>query len=397
LEELARAEKDKRKADSLMNLAQKNRLEAENLQIQKEKQDLAFKAEREEQKRIQNTYLGVSISVLIILLLLTIGFRQKQKANQLLAKQNEEIKTQKFEIAEKNDFLNVANEELKQQHEELIVLNDNLESQKKIIETTYHQLKHTTEQLDKSIHYASHVQQVVMPEERELSVFFSDLFILFRPRDVVSGDFYWFSQISENHAVFSLSDCTGHGVPGAFMSMLGATLLHETVNIKKISEDPARILKNVHHAIRKILRQAEKKNNDGMDISLCIFIKKPEEKAVKFIFSGAKSTMSYITNGEIFDLKGDKQYLGGEEMAQDFSNTSLILPENTVFYLYSDGYQDQNNPQRKRLGSKGFKAELLTFTDLPLAEQKNHLEKSLDDFQNGAEQRDDISVIGLKI
>jgi serine phosphatase RsbU (regulator of sigma subunit) len=223
------------------------------------------------------------------------------------------------------------------------------------------------------------------------------LFILFRPRDVVSGDFYWFSQISESHAIFSLADCTGHGVPGAFMSMLGATLLHETVNIKKITDDPARILKNLHHAIRKILKQADKKNNDGMDISLCVFIKKPMEGTVEVSFAGAKSVVSYVVNREIFDLKGDKQYLGGEEMTQDFTNKKLTLPHNTVFYFYTDGFQDQNNPQRQKLGSKIFKSQLLNVADLPFVRQKEKLENLLEDFQAGAKQRDDISVIGLKV
>jgi serine phosphatase RsbU (regulator of sigma subunit) len=397
LEELARAEKDRQKADSLLNLAQKNRLEAENLRIQKENQDLAFKAEREEQMRLQNTYLGAAGTFLIVLVLIGIGFRQKQKANKKLSAKNEEISKQRLEIEEKNNNLNVVNEELKQQHEELIALNESLENQKHQLETTYKQLIITTELLDKSIHYASHIQSVVMPEEKDLRNFFSDLFILFRPRDVVSGDFYWFSQISESHAIFSLADCTGHGVPGAFMSMLGATLLHETVNIKKITDDPARILKNLHHAIRKILKQADKKNNDGMDISLCVFIKKPMEGTVEVSFAGAKSVVSYVVNREIFDLKGDKQYLGGEEMTQDFTNKKLTLPHNTVFYFYTDGFQDQNNPQRQKLGSKIFKSQLLNVADLPFVRQKEKLENLLEDFQAGAKQRDDISVIGLKV
>jgi serine phosphatase RsbU (regulator of sigma subunit) len=404
LEELARTEKDQRKADSLMNLAQKNRLEAQNLQIQKEKQELEILAERESQKRIQNSYLGIFATLLIVLLFIGIGFKQKQAANRKLAaqnaeilNQNEQIKAQKLEIAEKNDSLNVVNEELKQQHEELWVLNENLELQKQTVEMTYLQLKQTSEQLDKSIQYAFHIQSVVMPEEAVLRGFFSDLFIIFRPRDVVSGDFYWFSQISKEHAVFSLADCTGHGVPGAFMSMLGATLLHETVNIKKITDDPARILKNIHQGIRKILKQAEKKNNDGMDISICVFKKNTEKMTAEMIFAGAKSSMCYVTEGEIFEINGNRQYLGGEILKQDFTNFHYILPQNSIFYLYTDGFQDQNNPERKKIGSKTFKDLLLKISVFDFEEQKKNLEKYLLQHQEKSEQRDDISVLGLRI
>ncbi|WP_338792850.1 tetratricopeptide repeat protein [Bernardetia sp. MNP-M8] len=401
---LAMQEKDKRKADSLFNLAQQSKMEAknlqiqaENLQIQKEKQSLAFKAEREEQKRIQYTYLVIAGTFFIVLILIGIGLRQKQKANKQLALQNNEIKMQQTEIAQKNQFLNQANEELQQQHEELVVLHENLETQKQTVENTYTQLKTTTEQLDKSIHYASHIQSVVMPENADLNLFFSELFVLFRPRDVVSGDFYWFSQISENQAIFSLADCTGHGVPGAFMSMLGATLLHETINIKKITNDPARILKNIHEAIRKILKQEQDKNNDGMDISLCVFTKKPKEKTVELLFSGAKSSMSYVTNGQIHHIKGDRQYLGGKKLKEDFTNQQFILPIDTTFYLYTDGYPDQNSVDRKKIGSGVFREILLDNSNKNFDTQLKTLELFLDEHQGVAEQRDDISVIGIKI
>jgi tetratricopeptide (TPR) repeat protein len=369
----------------------------EKLKDQQEKKELAFKAEREEQKRIKYTYLSAAIVALFILIVVVVGYRQKIKINQLLASQNKEITSQQIEIAQKNKSLNKANQNLQQQQEELIVLNENLEGQKQTIESTYNQLKTTTEQLDKSIQYASHIQSVVMPEADELQDFFKDLFVLFRPRDVVSGDFYWFSRISENQAVFSLADCTGHGVPGAFMSMLGATLLHETINIKKITDDPARILKNIHQAIRKILRQVDKKNNDGMDISICIFTKKEEENTVELIFSGAKATMSYVVDGQIHHLKGDRQYLGGDALKKDFTNQHLTLPINTNFYLYTDGYPDQNSPDRKKIGSNVFKEMLNDISQKDYKEQQAILEVFLDNHQQHSEQRDDISVIGLKI
>jgi serine phosphatase RsbU (regulator of sigma subunit) len=274
---------------------------------------------------------------------------------------------------------------------------EELEGQKQTIEQTYHQLKHTTEQLDKSIQYASHIQGVVMTEEADLRAYFNDLFILFRPKDVVSGDFYWFSQVSDNQAVLALADCTGHGVPGAFMSMLGATLLHDWVNLKKMSDNPAQILTNMHESIRQILKQDKEKNNDGMDISLCVFTKKLEENCVELIFSGAKSAMSYISGGEIYHIKGDKQYLGGKQLKQDFVNQHFSLLLGTTFYLYTDGYADQNNAERQKVGSGVFRQLLLENAHQDFATQQQVLESYLDAHQGQQEQRDDISVIGVRV
>jgi serine phosphatase RsbU (regulator of sigma subunit) len=308
-----------------------------------------------------------------------------------------QIAAQQKEIAEANDNINQANEELQQQQEELLMLNESLEKQTETIANTYKQLKFTSEQLEKSIEYASHIQEVIMPEERDLRAFFADLFILYKPKDVVSGDFYWFAQINEKTAIFALADCTGHGVPGAFMTMLGATLMHEMVNVKQIYTDPARMLKNMNAAVQKILKQIEGKNNDGMDISICFFEKIADEQ-VKIIFSGAKSRMYYVRENEIFELNGDKQFLGGKEpQPADFTNQALILPNSTQFYFFSDGFSDQNDSKRKKIGSKLFRETILDTAHLTFAEQKKSLNKLLFEHQGKEAQRDDIAVIGLKI
>jgi hypothetical protein len=145
------------------------------------------------------------------------------------------------------------------------------------------------------------------------------------------------------------------------------------------------------------LKQEQRKNSDGMDIAICVFRKIPDEKRVEVVFSGAKAGMSYVCGNELLNLKGDNQYLGGKELRADFTNQVLSLPEETRFYFYSDGYADQNNFQRKKFGVKAFKAELLALSRLTFDEQLKKLEKNLDEFQSGTEQRDDITVIGLKL
>ena len=304
---------------------------------------------------------------------------------------------QQKQITETNDDLNQFNEELRQQQEELLMLNENLEDQKKIVESTYIKLKETSEQLDKSIHYASHIQEVVMPEYAELQSYFSNVFVIFKPKDIVSGDFYWFSKINENIGVFDLADCTGHGVPGAFMSMLACTLLHEMVNVKQMYNNPAQLLKMMHEAVQKILKQQEGKNNDGMDVSICCF-EKLEDQQVKLIFAGAKSKILYIADNELHIFYGDKQYLGGKNpLRHDFTNHEIVLPISSQFYLFSDGFADQNNTERKKIGSKQFENTLFENANLSFAEQKDELEQLLVKHQGSEIQRDDISVVGLRI
>ncbi|MFY7788422.1 MAG: SpoIIE family protein phosphatase, partial [Thermoflexibacteraceae bacterium] len=406
---LARAEKDKRKQDSLYNLDQQAKLEAENLKtkeeknkLEAEKEKLAHLAELEQQKRIRNTFLGLAVTALLVIVLVAVGYYQKQKSNRLLAQQNDAIKSQnqeitrqQTEIAEKNNELSQANEELFQQQEELKVLNENLESQKQEIENTYTQLKSTSDALGKSISYASSIQNIILADQEQLLSFFSEVFILYKPRDVVSGDFYWFSKISDTQSVFVLADCTGHGVPGAFMSMLGSTLLDEAVNERNLYSSPADILKFLHQRLRKMLKQGEGKNTDGMDISVAYFAKTPTNTQVRF--SGAKSNIYYVTDNQLYSLDGDRIYLGGKKPTAEFTNKEVSLDNTTVFYFFSDGFADQNNAERQKFGSKNLQDLLFAGYNLPLEQQKNMLEAKLQAHQGEEPQRDDISVVGLKI
>ncbi len=215
---------------------------------------------------------------------------------------------------------------------------------------------------------------------------------------------YWFSQITENQAVFVMADCTGHGVPGAFMSMLGCTLLHEIVNTKELYANPALILQNLDSNLRYLLKQDKGLNSDGMDISVCFFEKNNEiinsndiKKSIKLTFAGAKSVLYYVENNTISQISGDKIYLGGRGEKQTFTNKIFDFQADTIFYLLTDGIIDQNNEHRTKLGVTKIKETILANYTQNMEIQKEILLKLLYSHQLDAEQRDDISMIGLRV
>jgi serine phosphatase RsbU (regulator of sigma subunit) len=364
-----------------------------NLEAAQEK--LAHETALKEQKNIRNAVMLILAFMMGVAFFAYRSYEIKRKSNALLAKQNEEITKQTLEIADKNDELNQANEELHQQQEELVMLNDNLISQKKIIETTYKELKFTSEQLNLSIDYASDMQRIMLPEETELKQFFADVFIIFKPRNVVSGDFYWFRQLNEKQGLFALADCTGHGVPGAFMSMLGYTLLNEITKREAIQQQPAQILQELDNALRQLLRQEQSNNKDGMDISICFFDKQGD--AFSMIFAGAKSILYQVENNNLTVLNGDKVYLGGKTQKGSFTNQPILANRQTLLYLLTDGFGDQNNEQRERMGTSKIKETILATYQEPFEVQKTKLLDLLATHQGSSSQRDDISLIGLKI
>ncbi|KOY87189.1 hypothetical protein AD998_14470 [bacterium 336/3] len=372
---LARSEKDKRKADSLFAEAQKARLEAENLRtknendkLEQEKRQLTYLAELEKQKNIRNTFLGIATTFLLLMVVVGIGYRQKQKSNKLLA----------------------------HQQAQLVELNKNLESQKEEIETTYNQLKITSDALGKSINYASHVQGIVIAEAEDIRSFFEDVFIIYLPRDVVSGDFYWFSKISDTQSVFAVADCTGHGVPGAFMSMLGCTLLNEIINEQQIYQSPARILELLHARLHKILKQHSSKNSDGMDIGIGYF-EKQANSTTKITFAGAKSNVYYFDNQELKALEGDRVFLGGSHTEVKCSDKYATLENSSTIYFQTDGYIDQNNMERKRLGSKKLQELFFEAHQKSFGNQREYFLQQLHQHQGAALQRDDITLIGILV
>jgi PAS domain S-box-containing protein len=247
-----------------------------------------------------------------------------------------------------------------------------------------------------SINYAKRIQHAMLPLREEIKSNLPDSFILFKPKDVVSGDFYWFSALGDDIFI-AAADCTGHGVPGALMSMIGNSFLNEIVNEKKILE-PAAILDTLRENIIKTLRQRgeESEAKDGMDISLCRISK----KTLEMQFAGAFNPLYLIQNGELTEVKGDRFPIGytkGKEGIR-FQNHNFQLKKGDLIYLFTDGYADQfGGPKEKKFMYKHFKETLLSIREKPMAGQKEVLDNAIEDWKGPLEQIDDILVIGCRV
>ncbi len=263
-------------------------------------------------------------------------------------------------------------------------------------------LEKQNKEIKASIRYAKTIQQAILPGFNEIEKYFEP-FIIYLPKDIVSGDFYWIlAQETKNTTTvyFSVVDCTGHGVPGAFMSMIGSRLLDEIVNEKKINS-PAEILGLLNKMIRTALRQEETDNNDGMDMALCKLETLPNNKH-KLTFAGAKRPLYIIKNKEnkLINHRGDRKSIGGYSLSKreiTFTNYDIELEKGDMIYLFSDGIIDQNSPERKKFGRVRLEEAFVDCAKLEPVEQKEIIEQRLKDYMQNEEQRDDITLVGIKI
>lgn len=277
----------------------------------------------------------------------------------------------------------------------LFALYKKIKNQKNQIEEQRDVLDLQNKKINASIQYAQNIQRAILPVRNQIENLFES-FIIYRPKDIVSGDFYWFAKSNEI-AFLAAVDCTGHGVPGAFMSMIGNSLLNEIVLEKKVVE-PAKILSLLNEKIIESLRQNETENKDGMDVCFISI----DLKSNKITFSGAKRPLFIFKNktSEFEEIKGDRISIGGvknTKETEEFNNHIINAEKGDILFLSSDGLTDQNNTERKRFGSNRLKEIILNNISEPMIKQKEIIEKELNDFQQGEEQRDDITLIGIKI
>lgn len=272
--------------------------------------------------------------------------------------------------------------------------NDQLQHAYHLIEEKNVTIEKSSMMIMDSIVYAKRIQDAILPANEDLTQIFSnDFFILYKPSQIVSGDFYWCST-QHNKIIFAVADCTGHGVPGAFMSMIGNTLLNEIVNEHKVT-DPQRIAELLNEKIILSLRQhAGSEKYDGMDISICMI-----DKANKEIqFTGAHHFM-YTFNGHLEKIKGDMYSIGGaqQQHMKTFTSQKISYAEGLRLYFLTDGYCDQSGGEsNKRFTSKRFEALLEEIQSLSMAGQKEKLEQAFEDWKGSTSQRDDILVAGIK-
>lgn len=270
-----------------------------------------------------------------------------------------------------------------------------IQSQKNEIEHQRDIIEIKNANITSNIRYASHIQNAVLPPIEFINKLLPDNFIFSKPKDIVSGDFYWITE-RNNKIIFAVADCTGHGVSGAFMSLLGITLLNEIVNIQGITRSDA-IVTNLREGVIHALQQSRKDitTSDGMDIALCVLDK--DEKKIQF--TGAMSDLVYIRDRKVEVLKADR--ISVSVLYEDsglFTMNEINYKKGDVFYLFSDGYSDQfgGNYDKKYLISR-FYNTLLEIHELPVISQKETLEKKLFEWMKAGIQTDDITVMGIRL
>jgi serine phosphatase RsbU (regulator of sigma subunit) len=367
------------KARAIEEMDTKYETEKKQQQIElQESQILARDATIKQQKTLRNSLLGGLGAFVVIAFLISYAYVQKRKDNKRIREQN-------IQISE-------ANEELKQ-------LNEEIHAQKEEIEAQRDHLFTQNEAITDSINYAQRIQAAMLPPESYIHELLNEVFILYKPKDIVSGDFYWFKQVNQ-YVIIAAADCTGHGVPGAFMSILGMSFLNEIVQRREITR-ANQVLDELRHQIKHSLRQHGHPDEpkDGIDMALCVI----DEKTRVMQYAGAHNPLYMIKeiNGKpaLIEIKADRMPLGyylGKD--QPFTNHEIKLEIGDTFYLFSDGFVDQKGGmENRKFLSRNFKELLLGIYEISMYDQKEALDKKLMDWTGNNPQIDDILVVGVRI
>ncbi|MCS6832637.1 MAG: PAS domain S-box protein, partial [Flammeovirgaceae bacterium] len=256
------------------------------------------------------------------------------------------------------------------------------------------EMRTTNKKITESINYAKRIQSAILPDTSFISNAFPDSFIMYKPRDVVSGDFPWFMQ-KEDDTYIAAVDCTGHGVPGALISLVGYFILNDVVNTKGVRET-GKILDNLNIGVTRTLKQdAGGATRDGMDIALCRVNKK--EGFIEY--SGAHRTMYYVSQGEFHQFKGDNSPVGGGyALTEAFTTSRLTFMENDEIYLFSDGLPDQfGGEENKKFGAKKIRSIIIESGNIPMIQKQAIFERELEAWKGDRMQTDDILFIGIRL
>jgi len=319
-------------------------------QAEHSKQSAVAASERERQKVVLYAISGGLLLLVVFFILLINRFRLKQKANLLLKAKNNMIEKQRTNILD-------------------------------------------------SISYAKRIQQSILIPESDVQIHLPNSFIYYEPKDIVSGDFYWFSQ-QDGKSIIAIVDCTGHGVPGAFLSMIGNTLMNEIINEKQIIE-PAAILGKLHSSILNSFQHGEEngQSHDGMDMALCVI----DQKSKVIRFSGAMNPLYVVRNGGLETIKANLQSIGGrsiragKEVEPQFMGHEIPIEKDMTIYMFSDGYKDQfGGEKRNKFSGHRFKQLLSDNSKLKMNQQKAALSKAMEDWKGSHKQIDDMLVMGVK-
>jgi serine phosphatase RsbU (regulator of sigma subunit) len=367
---IARLNQDIRSKESLVkfDVAGKEKLIAA---LNREK---ALEKERDAQQR--RFIWALSIGLAATLGLGIIIYRQsllRQKANRILSLQKNQIQHQKAELENAYEELNTTLEQVQTQKEEIARKNEKIED---------------------SIRYAYQIQTAILPDPAVIQTALPKHFIFYQPKDIVSGDFYWLDR-RDDYTFFCVADCTGHGVPGAFMSVMGSNALHYAI-IELGLNDPDVILHALDRKIRTALRQERhSESKDGMDIGLCVW----HHPSNRLHFAGAGRPLYHFSNGQITEIKGDKFPIGGGQYDEKhFTAHQISLNSGDRIYIFSDGITDQfGGSAKKKFTPKRLQEFILAEASQPLWQQSQIFHQTMNDWINGYAQLDDLTLLAVEV
>jgi ligand-binding sensor domain-containing protein/serine phosphatase RsbU (regulator of sigma subunit) len=328
--------------------------------------------------------------------------RAKRKLEAIVAERTREVMEQKALIEQKNIILQDANNQIQQKNaelanafEEIRAQNEQLQQANAEIIKQRDEIAEQNHEIHQSIMYAKRIQHAFLPDDIEIQQFLPEYFILYKPQHIVSGDFYWFSA-HEDHLIVAAVDCTGHGVPGAFMSMMGNSLFHQAINERGI-HDPVKLLYELDDMIRRALKQSDptSESNDGMDMAVCSYYLRQR----RMEYAGANRPLWIVRNGVLEEIKPDKFGLGGRQFVgqKKFTKHEIQIYPGDTFYIFSDGYADQiGGPNQKKFMTKQFKELLLKINAFSMQEQSNMLDYTITQWTGNNIQLDDMLVIGTR-
>jgi serine phosphatase RsbU (regulator of sigma subunit) len=316
------------------------------------------------------------------------AIRALTENERIISEQNQILE---IKVEERTRELNEANNELVQLNEELKQTLDYISHQNEIIEEK-------NRDITESIQYAWRIQNAILPDIDNIRKYIPEFFVFYRPKDIVSGDFFWFARNEEKNISFVATvDCTGHGVPGAFMSVIGYNVLNRVV-IESGVTDTAAILTALDKGVRASLKQdqaGDKKTHDGMDLTLCAI----HHNTKQVFFTGAQTTLYRLHNGEIEIIKGDKFPVGGAQAdVKIFTSIEVPIEAGDRIYMYTDGIVDQfGGPQRRKFTPKRLQQMILDLQGLPVSQQLEPVTRTLDEWKGNVEQIDDMSLMSFQL
>jgi len=332
------------KHKQIADIQEKYDTEKKQKEIELQQAQIAKKNIEVKQQTTQKFALGVGLFLSLGLLFIVYnGYKQKKKSNQIISLQKEEVEEKNKEISD-------------------------------------------------SINYAKRIQHAIFPSDKTIAKNLKNSFIYYLPKDIVSGDFFWVENIGDN-VYFAAADCTGHGVPGAMVSVVCNNALNRAVREYQITE-PAKILDKIKELVIETFEESNEEVNDGMDICLC----KLNTKTNELEYAGANNSLYIVRNKKLIDYKADKQPIGTHIHNNPFTNHKMDLQPNDSIYLFTDGYADQfGGKNGKKFKYKPFKELLVSISEKSLSDQKKHLSSTFNNWKGDLEQIDDICIIGIKI